>query len=215
MKRKLDIIKAKAVKGKGGEILFKTDSTEQIEALEKLNESIESLHELIKNKGEVDFSELTEQLIELRQAMDVGEQLADIKEAFLENRQETVDLLNISGLKQYLEKASKIQSPIPTQVETGLESTSDMKPVIVIEAPGAGKRLKITDLIIANTSDHDTHIVLQDGEKDKLVYPAPFKSGAIHALKTPMPLSLNSPLRFTSLAAVNRIFVSAIAEVTK
>lgn len=98
----------------------------------------------------------------------------------------------------------------PSNFINGTANAIDTNNATIISAKGAGVRIFITSIIIANSSEEDVLVNIKDGTTTKLVYPCPSKIGAVHTLKIPLVLSENAPLRFSSSSAVSTIYVSAL-----
>jgi hypothetical protein len=100
---------------------------------------------------------------------------------------------------------------IPENSLSGTASATGTSDTAIISAQGAGVRIYVTSIIISNSSDTDTEVVIKSATTARLTYPAPAKGGAVHALPTPLQLTANEALNFASLASVTTMKVSAVA----
>lgn len=192
------------------------DSTEQVEAIHSVQKSVDKLSEVLANKEDYNPEELQKFFSELTVKIDnalelLGQRTENLGQAFDSLKiPEFPEELEIKGLK-HLAETIKAQSQLG-EVISGYARTNDLQTQTIIAAPATGK-LVISDIIIANTSGADSHLVIKDGESFRLFYPAPMKGGAIHALKTALVLEPGSPLRFAALTPVDSLIVSAVGTV--
>ena len=213
--RKLDIIKNRKTSDVG-KVTFEVDNTKQIEAMSFVKESIDKLHALIDGKEDFDFEKIVSKLDELSNKLNLGEQFVALKKSI--DGFEIPAMpgeFNIKNLDEALSKIQKLNTNLANIATiSGVGSSNDTLTTTIIPAQGKG-RLVITDIIIANSSDTDVDVNIQDGGVTKLTYPAPNKGGAIHAMQKPLILSPNTALTFSSTMDANTIKVSAIGFIAR
>lgn len=98
----------------------------------------------------------------------------------------------------------------PATSLNGTASATGTSDTSVIAAQGAGVRIYVTSIFIANLSATDTYVNIKDNTTTKLVIPAPKNSGAVISLPVPLRLTANAPLQFASGASVTTMHVSAV-----
>jgi hypothetical protein len=91
---------------------------------------------------------------------------------------------------------------------TGRNSATDTADTALVAAQA--RPVVITDIIISNTSATDTEVDIKYDSSIKLTYPAPQKSGAVHALSKPLLLPAGRVLNFAAVAGVSTMKVSVI-----
>lgn len=202
MTRKLDLIKSRS----RSKAVFELDNTKEVEAIDKMSESIAELKEALTDQEEYDFGKIETLLGELKTST---EQLGESFQAI--QIPEVPKEMNVKGLDELI-KSMKAPAPISEPVVSGFAKSDNVTIKTIIEAPTRGK-LVISDIVICNTSSIDSYLVIKDGNNDRLFYPAPMKGGAIHSLRNPLILSSKSALNFQSLSSVNQLIVSAIGTV--
>lgn len=99
---------------------------------------------------------------------------------------------------------------IPELSLSGTASATGTSNTAIISAQGSGVRIYVTSIVISNSSNTDTEVEIKSATTTLMTYPAPAKSGAVHALPTPLQLTANQALNFASLAAVTTMKVSAV-----
>lgn len=80
----------------------------------------------------------------------------------------------------------------------------------VIAAQGAGVKIYVTSVTVANTSATNTYVNLKDGATTKLVVSAPANGGATWSFPVPLVISANTAFNFASGASVTTMYVSAL-----
>jgi hypothetical protein len=92
----------------------------------------------------------------------------------------------------------------------GTASATDTSDTSVIAAQGAGVRIYVTTLVIANTSATDTDVAIKDGTTEIMRVPAPANGGATLNLAVPLALTANAALQFASSDSVSTMYVTAV-----
>jgi len=99
---------------------------------------------------------------------------------------------------------------LPENILSGTASATDDANTSIIAAQGAGVRVYVTSIIIANSSDNNDIVNIKDGATTKLVFPVPAYGGAVHNLSVPLMLTANTALQFAAGTGADTIYVSAV-----
>lgn len=98
---------------------------------------------------------------------------------------------------------------IPEQQVGGVASTTGTSDATVIAAQGAGVRLYVTAISVANSSSIDAIVEIKDGTTVIWRTAAPQKGGSNMRFDPPLRLSANTALNLASLTAASTIYFSA------
>jgi hypothetical protein len=98
---------------------------------------------------------------------------------------------------------------IPEQQVGGVASTTGTSDATVIAAQGAGVRLHVTAISVANSSSTDAIVEIKDGTTVIWRTAAPQKGGSNMRFDPPLRLSANTALNMASLTAASTIYFSA------
>lgn len=98
----------------------------------------------------------------------------------------------------------------PEQFVRGTANSVGTSNTQIIAAPGAGVKLYVTSIVVANTSATDTDVAIKDGTTEVMRVPAPANGGATINLAVPLVLTANTALQFASSASVTTMYVTAI-----
>lgn len=92
---------------------------------------------------------------------------------------------------------------------SGTASNTDGAATAVLSAAGAGIKIYLTDVTIANTSGTNIYVEIKDGATTKWVLPVPANGGVTHRFGSPLAGTANTAWNFDPSAAASTIYCSA------
>lgn len=104
---------------------------------------------------------------------------------------------------------TRLNSAIGDYIGGGAAIT-DGSSTSVISAPGAGIKIYITDVIIANSSSTNVTVDIRDGTAGSVkgTFPVPANGGVVHRFSTPIGFTANTAVAADPSAAASTISVS-------
>jgi len=102
-------------------------------------------------------------------------------------------------------------------ITSGVAAITDGSSTSVISAAGAGVKIYITSVIIANSSSTNVTVDLRDGTGGtvKATIPAPANAGAVTNLPVPLPFSANTAVAADPSAAASTVTVTLLGFTSK
>ena len=91
----------------------------------------------------------------------------------------------------------------------GYQTTTDTNNKTLVNAPGPGKRILVTDVTVMNKSATNTGVLLKSGTNALWPLPAPANGGCVYKFKKPLELNENEALNMAALDAATTIYLAA------
>lgn len=159
-------------KRKEPSIKLEVDQTKEIEALNEVKESIDSLHKLINGQTEYDFDLLAKQLVIIGDKLDLDENFKALTEE-IRLLPATKAVFPDKALEPVTKAIEAIkQQTIPSgSLNTSFVRLKGVGPVVLI--PGGSLSNNIYGLIVANAGGEDIQVSLRDGNELKIVFNVP------------------------------------------
>lgn len=99
---------------------------------------------------------------------------------------------------------------VPEVSVDGTASATNTSDTQVIAAQGAGVRIYVTTLILANSSSTNITVTIKSAATARLVVPVPANGGAVVPLPKPLRLAANEALNFAASSGVTTAYCSAV-----
>jgi hypothetical protein len=99
---------------------------------------------------------------------------------------------------------------VPEVTLDGTASATNTSDTAVIAAQGAGVRIYVTTLVLANSSSTNITVTIKSATTAKMVVPVPANGGVVVPLPKPLRLAANEALNFAASSGVTTAYCSAV-----
>ena len=170
--RKLDLVK----KRKEPSIKLEVDQEKQLEALAGVKDSVDSLFKAISEKEDYDFEKLAKGLSVIADKIDDGADLKTYIESLGENLKglKPLSQIEVKGHDLLLKAINNNQPQMIERSKLGASQRTirGTSPTVIV--PGAsGASNDVYGIILANSTDDFTQIIIKDGQATRFVFSLP------------------------------------------
>ena len=99
---------------------------------------------------------------------------------------------------------------VPEVSVDGTNSATDTSNTSVIAAQGAGVRIYVTTLVLANSSSTNITVAIKSATTTRMTVPVPANGGVVVPLPKPLRLAANEALQFAASTGVTTAYCSAV-----